>query len=146
MKKLDEITDLSKIHAFHTHLEPHPADQVLHDETSPVTEIFMAYFPKDYLDASQHSFVKRIETFLANIQPGATETTGYSGGWSVEDLPIPGSTDQGKAFMALFGWQSLEAHGDFVKTETFKENRHLIDQVDQLLHKEVVHYKGTRFK
>ena len=148
VQKLNEITDLSKLTAFHTHVQPHPADQVLHDETSPVTEIFMAYFPKEYSETSQQEFGKRIEEFLENCQPGEPVITGFAGGWAVEDdLPFPnGGSDQGTAFLGLFGWKSVEDHSEFAKTDVFKENAPLISKTDGLIQTEVVHYRGRRFK
>jgi heme-degrading monooxygenase HmoA len=138
--------DVEELQAFHTHLTPHPADHVLHSKSSPVTEIFLAYFPKDYSVANQQGFAESLESFLTKITPEASAMTGFSGGWSLEERPIPGSADSGKTYITCIGWTSVEAHEAFTKTQVFKDSQHLIHQADQLIQTEVVHYTGIRFK
>ena len=149
IQKLSTITDMTQIHAFHTHVQPHPADQVLHEETSPVTELFTAYFPKDYSEVKQREYVRRLETLVENVKTeGATENPikGYSGGWAVEDLVVPGTEEKGKAFLAIFGWESVEKHREVAGSDAFKRNRYLIDEVEGLRHRDVVHFTGRRIK
>ncbi|OQU97100.1 hypothetical protein CLAIMM_03091 [Cladophialophora immunda] len=146
VQRLDEITDVTKLRAFHTHLSPYPADQVLDHKSAPVTELLTAYFPKDYGGAGQRKFQEGLEMLVANVRPKTSALLGFSGGWAVEDVIIPGTSDDGKAYLAVFGWWSMEARSDFVNSSVFEENRHFLDEADRLLCKDSVYWSGTRFK
>ena len=137
------MTEISQAQLYHTHLTPFPATEALSDRVSPSTEILMVYFPSDYSQADQDKFVEDFKKLVKAIEDNADTYRGSAGGWVVEDIPIPGTSDKGKAYSAFIGWRSMEDHMQFRDTKTFKDNAHWLTDAKELKHFTMVHYGGT---
>ena len=143
LERFGMMTDISKGKLYHAHLTPFPATEALSDRVSPATEILMVYFPSDYSQADQDKFVEDFKRFVKAIEDNAKTYTASAGGWVVEDLTIPGTSEKGKAYAAFIGWTSMEDHMQFREAQAFKDNRHWLTDAKDLQHFEVVHYSGT---
>ncbi|KAK5094249.1 hypothetical protein LTS08_008668 [Lithohypha guttulata] len=144
LERFGQIAVLDKAKLFHAHLSPHPPDEALSDHVSPVTEILNLYFPTDYSDADQNTLVENMKKMVSIIEKEATTQKASAGGWVVEDIEIPGTSEKGKCYQAFIGWDSVEAHMDFRNHQAFKDNIHLLRQAKDLKHLQVVHYSGTQ--
>jgi len=130
---------------FHAHFTPHPPTEALSDHVSGATEILTAYFPSDYSEADQKTFDDNIRKLVAVVEKEAgTSHKASAGGWVVEELEIPGTSEKGKAYQALIGWQSMEAHMEFRNNKTFQENIPLLRNAKDLKKVAMTHYSGTQ--
>ena len=143
LERFGQIADVSKAQLFHAHLTPHPATEALSDRVSPATEILTVYFPNDYSQADQDQFLEDIKKLVKAIEDNAETYTGSAGGWVEEEIPIPGTSDKGKAYIALIGWKSMEDHIAFRSHPALKENMHWLQEAKDIKHYSVVHYSGT---
>ncbi|KAF2813753.1 uncharacterized protein BDZ99DRAFT_436210 [Mytilinidion resinicola] len=84
--------------------------------TAPITEMVTLFFPASYAEAD---FNANFAKFKAIIDESAEGAKGVVGGWSVEEVP-PAEGDA-KLFVGAIGWESIDAHMEFRKTEAFKE-------------------------
>lgn len=106
---------------YHANFHPHPPTAAL-STNCPVTEVLTAYFTsKD--DSYESNFRKFLDVFK--------DVEGFraaSSGWVMEDVPHEkiGEGKKGKAFVAVTGWESVEAHQKARETDVFKDNVHLI--------------------
>jgi len=83
---------------------------------APVTECVCAYFPSSQDgDAYVRENWLKFQAELAKM-PGV-EVQGMAGGWSTEPQTHDGT--EGKMFAAFVGWESVDAHLEFRKTEGF---------------------------
>ena len=109
---------------LHAHLDPHPPSAALSSTSSPVTEVITAYF------SQQNSYYASnfLQAAKAVEQKPESGFKGKSGGWVEEDVESEklGDGKKGKAFVGLFGWESVEAHMKFRETQEFKDNIHLL--------------------
>ena len=103
----------------------------------------MIYFPSDYSQADQDKFVEDIKKLVKAVEDNAETYTGSAGGWVQEELPIPGTSEKGKAYAAFIGWTSVEAHMQFRETQAFKDNIHFLRGAKDLKKLTVVHTSGT---
>jgi hypothetical protein len=65
-------------------------------------------------------------------------STGYldsTGGWVVEDLAYDGQP--GKAYVAVVGWESIQAHMAYRETQAFKD---IISEVREVSIARVMHH------
>lgn len=95
------LTWCSKPSFFHAAFNPHPPTPAF---TSPVTEIGKFFI------VPEMSKVEWLKGY-AEFEKGLKTAPGYkahSGGWSVEDE---------KCFVLAIGWESVEAHLEWKKTE-----------------------------
>lgn len=111
---------------------------------SPATEIITAYLPEDYSDADKKTFEENFKKLIAAVEKHAGTYKASAGGWVVEKLPIPGTSENGLVWTALIGWESVQAHLDFRQTQAFKDNIHWFRGAKDLKHVDVVHYNGTQ--
>ena len=137
------LVDLAGIQLYHAHLTPHPPSAVLSDVTTPATETLVIYFPSDYSSSDQDKFEEGIKKLIKAVEDNADTYTGSAGGWIAEELPIPNTSDKGKAYAAFIGWTSVQAHMDFRETQAFKDNIHHLRGAKDLKHLTVVHTSGT---
>ncbi len=128
---------------YHVHLTPHPPSQVLSDVNTPACETLVMYFPSDYSQADQDKFEESIKKLVKVVEDNAETYTGSAGGWVVEELPIPGTEEKGKAYAAFIGWTSVQAHMDFRETQAFKDNAHHLRGAKDLKKLTVIHTSGT---
>ena len=80
---------------------------------------------------------------FTDILEKAPGYTGSARGWVIEELPIPGTSNKATAYVACFGWDSMQAQSTFRATQHYKDNTHLINNAKDLKHKEEVHFSGT---
>lgn len=117
-----DIAPIKEIHpadikTFHVPLSPSSA--IL---ASPVTEWMTAYFPVDYSDADKAAWSAKSRVLYETVKPHAPGLLGYADGWTVDELPLE-QAEGGKAvaFIAAFGWETVEAHMELRKTEVLKK-------------------------
>ncbi|KAJ9651890.1 hypothetical protein H2198_008854 [Neophaeococcomyces mojaviensis] len=145
LDRFSDIADLkNNVSMYHANLKPHPATEALSDHVSPATEILMVFFPADYSEADQKKFEDDLKKLVAVIEKEAKTYTASAGGWVVEEVDIPGTSEKGKAYQVLIGWQSVEAHLAFRETQPFKDNIHLLRGAKDLKTLAVTHYSGTQ--
>ena len=108
--------------------------------------MLVAYFPLTYSAADKAKFEADAHKLIAVMKENAADTyTTWAGGWVVEDLPIPNSTDgeKGLAYAACVGWMSTQAHVDFRTTDACRDNIFLLRGAKELRGMTVVHVAGT---
>lgn len=108
-----------------------------------MTEILTVYFPANYSATDQYEFEKSLKKFVAVLEENAPAHTGCTGGWVIGEIPLLGTSNKAKAYVACFGWQSMEAHLAFRETQSFKDNEHLLSRAKDLEHVQLVHISGT---
>lgn len=102
---------------LHATFTPHPPSAAL-GPASPVTEVLTCY-----LETEDPGFESKAKQLVKAI----SDNEGFkaaSVGWVVEDVEYEGK--KGKAYVALVGWESVEAHMACRETQAFKDNAHLI--------------------
>lgn len=106
----------------HANFDPHPPSAAL-SANSPVTEVLTAYFT-----SKDDSFDEKAKKFVGILQEKAEGFKGASGGWVMEDVEHEkiGEGKKGKAFVAVLGWESVDAHMRVRETDAFTENIHLL--------------------
>lgn len=129
---------------YHANLVPHPPSEALSDHVSPATEILVVYFPTDYSESDQQTFVDGVKKVVSVIEKEAGTYTASAGGWIQEEIDIPGTSEKAKAYQAFIGWKSVEDHLAFRETQAFKDNIHHLRQAKDLKKLHVVHYHGTQ--
>lgn len=135
MSRHDATSDLAQLCSgaptvYHAAFSPFPPRRTLSKAHSPVVEIVTIYFPADLPQASQSRVMADIRKFRDVLEgPGGCNAS--AGGWVLEDMTIPGSDEKSKAFVMMFGWNSVEAHIAFVRTPLVQEHVHLIAGLGQ---------------
>ncbi|RMZ87824.1 hypothetical protein DV736_g4959, partial [Chaetothyriales sp. CBS 134916] len=146
IENFGQIVDISKGVLYHAHLSPHPPTRAISQPTTPATETLVAFFPSSYSKADQDKFEEDFKNILSALEThGADISTSTASGWVVEELPIPNSesNETGKAFVALIGWISVQAHLDFRNTQAFKDNIHWLRGAKDLKGVKMVHIAST---
>lgn len=117
-----DIAPIKEIHpadikTFHVHLQPSSA--IL---SSPAIEWVTAYMPTDYSEADKTAWAGKSRVLYETVKPHAPGLLGYADGWTVDEVALE-QADGGKAiaFIAAFGWESVEAHMAFRKTDVLKQ-------------------------
>lgn len=112
------------------------------------------YFPSDISSADQDAHganMQKIGDAFKQI-PGFK---GGSGGWSIEEVPYTKSevvaapdsapeTTKAKVFLAVLGWESVDAHMQGRNTQTFKDYSPLLREKGNTLGFKVVHVKAQQ--
>jgi hypothetical protein len=65
------------------------------------------------------SFESIWERFVDVISKNSSGYVGNTGGWVVEDLPF--EDQPGKTYVAVVGWESIQAHMAYRETQAFKD-------------------------
>lgn len=104
-------------HLFHVHFDPHPPTAAT---SAPVTELATFHFPSSLSASQQSAFVNAFHSFRETAEKNADGLKGITSGWAVEDLEYQG--EKGKAFVAAFGWDTVDAHMAYRETDAFKES------------------------
>ena len=143
LEHFGQMCDINAAQIYHAHLTPHPATEALSDRVSPATEILTVYFPSGYSQADQDTFLDNFKKLVKAIEDNADTYTGSAGGWVQEEIPILGTSEKGKAYVALIGWKSMEDHTAFREHQAFKDNIHHLRGAKDVKHLGVVHYSGT---
>jgi len=111
------------IDMMHANFTPHPPSDAVSRTTSPATEVLTCYFT-----AKDESFEGNANKLLDVIKEKAKGFKAASVGWVIEDVEHEsiGKGKKGKAFVAVIGWESVEAHMNFRETQDFKDKIHLL--------------------
>lgn len=91
---------------------------------APVTEILLAWFPKDISQELKDANTKKAELFAVKSLKACSDLHAINVGWGVEnDFPMRGGEEGQKgSLLAVFaGWSSIDAHMKFRETDEFKE-------------------------
>lgn len=124
---------------FHVHLRPHPPSDALSKNTSPTTAILAIHFPPDYSPTDQQKFEEDWNKLIAAVKKDSGTFTAYAGGWIVEEATIPGTGEKSMAYAAYIGFQSVEAHLAYGKTQSFLDNIHYLRDAKGFKHLQVCH-------
>ncbi|KAJ4341912.1 hypothetical protein N0V95_007097 [Ascochyta clinopodiicola] len=104
---------------FHTKLPAvEPSTNPIQD---PITECISGYFTAAYPSAEYEAQFAKFRDLVAKTPN--VPSLGINAGWAIEDQEheVFGDGVVGKLRTTFIGWPSLEAHGDFTKTEAFGE-------------------------
>lgn len=111
---------------YHAHFDPYPPTVAISDVGSMVTEFLTMYFPTDYSAADQAKLESDLKQFGEVVKGSSDDFKAAVGGWVVEELDDPKSSEKRKAYVLLIGWTSVQAHLSYRETQTFKDNIHLL--------------------
>ncbi|KAH7188098.1 uncharacterized protein B0J16DRAFT_381982 [Fusarium flagelliforme] len=123
----DAVKDIPKIctHGEMTkHVEMVPSSDVFQ---SPMTEIFLAYFPTDFPEAEKHKATAKLQNIFNKSFRDCSDVVEVAYSWSVEnDWPVRKEREVvdgqlGSALVGFVGWASDVAQEDFRQTATYKE-------------------------
>jgi len=107
-------------HMYHVGLGPLPIFPPLSGDVSPVTELATFHFAADATEKEFDAFSTEVNGFVETVKKADGHTATVSG-WVIEELELPSRVERGKAFVAAFGWESMDAQGRFEKTKVFEE-------------------------
>lgn len=93
---------------------------------APVTEVATFYFDGKPPDDAYESAKKFIETCEKEAEG---KVSGWAYGITQEEIEKDGV--KGYGAVLCIGWESVDAHMEFRKTEVFKENIHLLRQTSK---------------
>ncbi len=141
MDKFAAVLDGSPL-LYHVHFSPHPPSLAF----SEVTEFITAYFPTTYSAEDQKTFHDGMTKFGNAVTEVWKDCKGTTGGWVVEELDLPKSSEKAKAYVALLGWTSVDAHMAYRETQSFKDNVHLLRGAKDLKDVGMFHVVTTEFK
>lgn len=111
---------------------------------APVTEILLAWFPKDISQELKDANTKKAELFAEKSLKACSDLHAINVGWGVEnDFPVRGGEEGQKgSLLAVFaGWSSIDAHMKFRETDEFKEAIPLIRGMEGTLKLTIFHVK-----
>ncbi|KAL2429858.1 hypothetical protein ABEF95_000891 [Exophiala dermatitidis] len=111
---------------YHVNFDPQPPTRALADGGPFATEFITIYFPTDYSADDQKVFEASLNKLVDVARKHSQGFKTSAGGWAVEQLDLPDGSSKAKVFIALFGWESVEAHQKFRETQVFKDNIHLL--------------------
>jgi hypothetical protein len=108
--------------ACHVAFNPHPPSAAL---LGPVAEVFIAHFSVEDAVAVTEAFPAQFGDFVrALVQAGVPGMTGeFTSGWAVEEQEHKG--EMSKAFVAVVGWESVDAHKEAMKSAAYAQNSKL---------------------
>lgn len=109
------------IHVQHQDLQP--SGGLKASISAPVTEVATFYFDGAPPEDAYESCKKFIEICEKD---GNAKIYGWSYGITQEEIEREGT--KGIGAVLTIGWENVEAHMEFRKTECFKENIHLLRQ------------------
>lgn len=101
-----------------------------------VTEVMLAYFPSGISTSTKDANSARFQQFMEKGLNACSDVQGVSYGWGVEtDFPVRDSKDgqEGTLLAALIGWPSIDAHMKFRETQAFKDNVHLLREMEEMV-------------
>lgn len=108
-----------------------------------MVELCTIHFPADYSLSDQKEAEQNLLKFVAILEDKVPAFRGFTGGWAIEKVPMPVTSEESTVFFGCSGWQSVEAHLAFRESPLFQENRHLLEQAKGLMHVDMVHVSGT---
>ncbi|OQU95927.1 hypothetical protein CLAIMM_02082 [Cladophialophora immunda] len=146
-KPRDDATEISVLcyqppRVHHAIFDPSPPRRSLSEPHSPVTEIVTICFPLHLCKQSQEKVSADTKEFRSILE-GPNGCNGSAGGWILEEINPSGKEEKSKAFTMMFGWDSVEAHNDFMKKPHIQEHVHLIQGLPGLASLEMCHVTLT---
>ncbi|KAF2088561.1 hypothetical protein K490DRAFT_39840 [Saccharata proteae CBS 121410] len=127
---------------YHVEFQPHPP-KPLSQTIAPATEVLTMFFPASLSTADQESVTENMKKLGSAIEDSKPEGfRGISGGWVVEELDNEKVGGKAKAFMAVIGWASIDAHMQFRETDEFKSNIYLVRDAPHLKDMKMVHVES----
>lgn len=103
---------------------------------APVTEVMMIYFPSDISAGAKDKVNSQVQEWVKKAVSNCHEITSLSYGWGLEnDFPVRGGEkgQVGSLLMALVGWTSTDAQVRFQETDIFKDNVHLLTELEGII-------------
>lgn len=93
---------------------------------SPITDIVVAYFPKDFPHTEKDKAAAKLQDVLAKSFGTYSDVEKIAHGWGIEnDFPVKGKKavdgQPGAALMGFVGWANESAQADFHQTATYNE-------------------------
>jgi len=128
---------------FHVPFTPHPASHVLSDTNSPVTELITFYIDPSTENSAVEEPIKKFITILEDAMKDVPEYKGSAGGFAEEKVHNAKAGAECKAYVALIGWESVEAHKTNAAKPALKDNVHLLTGLPGLKDMSVTHAKLT---
>ncbi|KAI9722677.1 MAG: hypothetical protein M1812_001608 [Candelaria pacifica] len=120
LKHLDTILGAPP-NLIHVNFDPHPPARAISNNSSRVTEMCRFVFSAGLSDSQKSDFESSFVSF-AKAAEKADAFRGMSSGWVVEEIEHSSlKGEKGKAFVAAIGWQSVDGHMEFRKTDEFKD-------------------------
>ena len=141
-----EIADLKFASIVHVHFKPHPASKALSDHISPITEIRTTYFSSDISESDQNDFAETFKQQVNKLNDSTDKATAAAnGGWAVEEATIPRTSDKGKVYIGLIGWNSMEDHTSWTSGSDARDVEKLAEKFTKhVKHVDNVHFSGTQ--
>lgn len=98
----------------HVGFQPHPATAALSDTNAPVTEVLTLYFQQSVDTSKVESELKK---FMSGVEESIKDNSlkGSAGGWSEEGVENEKVGGKAKVYVAVIGWESVEAHNNAKK-------------------------------
>ncbi|KAI3401966.1 hypothetical protein diail_3940, partial [Diaporthe ilicicola] len=140
------VKDFPKIlsgHHFtkHLNLAPYPHSAL----RAPVTEILLIWFPSDISQAGKDAVTNQVRQFADACLGGCADIQAINLGWGIEnDFPVRDGEEgqKGSIFTGMIGWTSIDAHMQFRETDTFKDNIHLLRELEGVVKMTMFHVKS----
>jgi hypothetical protein len=127
---------------YHAALIPIHPSHVLSKVHSPVTEIVTFYFAADFPAASHDKISSDTKKFRAALEaPGGCNSS--AGGWVLEQVDLPNGQGKGKAFVMVIGWDSVDAHTEFLEDPIVQKHVPLIIDLPGVIGRDMCHVSLT---
>jgi len=125
---------------YHVGFKPHPATAALSDTNSPVTEVLTLYFESSVDTSKVESELKK---FMSAVEESIKDNSlkGSAGGWSEEEVENEKAGGKAKVYVAVIGWDSVEAHNNAKKG--FESSMPILQGLPGLKDVQMVHVKFT---
>lgn len=127
---------------YHALFHPYPPSVLVE---APVTEVMTIYFPADYSLEDQKTYDSGMRKFFEACHAHTDDSLSTTGGW-VKELQETEGGESLKAYVALFGWESVDHHLAFRESSHFKELMDTMGVPKDMKKIDVVHVKVTEFK
>lgn len=124
---------------YHVGFDPHPPTSALVGSTPQVTEFITAYFPKDYSAEDRKTFHEGMREFGHVVSKTAEGYQASLGGFIEEEIIDPKTSEPCLGYVALIGWESVQAHLNYRETQAFKDNIHYLRGAKDLKNVAVFH-------
>lgn len=113
------------------------------------------FFPKDISENDQKTQAANATKFLEKLQADVPSLRAAASGWSLEDniaykkdtvshAPENAQDQDAKVFLAVLGWDSVEAHKEATQLQVFKDNAHYLLDQGSCLGLSVYHISGQQ--
>lgn len=119
----------------------------LSNAASSVTEVIITFYDATITPAEKEDMRGRLAKWmnLVSPEPGFRD---WTSGWQIEQSgPTSESADKTPVvFVNLVGWESLEHHENFFKTDVFSQNIHLLKEAPKVIDGRIFHLFSREVK